>query len=253
MAGRGVAYRCAPLTTSQAEDPPMRPTFLLFAMLVGLAIALLLFITSKAIRDALNRGRQRFYLWNLRMLADSPARPWWPARPSASSTDPAASTSRSSSRSTRVTSPRAAERWKPWPCQAPRSATSCALTQLRDVPDRRLRPSVSAAGVITFSLENNTAGALDEGNNIWDCIPDPRLDRTTSLTLNRRRPLWRSSPRKRQKKNGRRSWRIRKCQHRKAPRLSPETSLWPETPSTTNCWPRRTASAPPNSPSTKLR
>lgn len=27
---------------------------------------------------------------------------------------------------------------------------------------------VSAAGVVTFSLENNTAGALDEGNSIWD-------------------------------------------------------------------------------------
>lgn len=48
----------------------MRPTFLLLAMLVGLAIAFLLFVTSPAIRDALNRGRQRFYLWNLRMLAD---------------------------------------------------------------------------------------------------------------------------------------------------------------------------------------
>jgi hypothetical protein len=43
---------------------------------------------------------------------------------------------------------------------SPRYATSLIVGYAR----------VSAVGVITFSLENNTAGALDEGNNIWDCM-----------------------------------------------------------------------------------
>lgn len=45
-------------------------------------------------------------------------------------------------------------------CLSPRYATSLIVGYAR----------VSAAGVITFSLENNTAGALDEGNNTWDFV-----------------------------------------------------------------------------------
>jgi hypothetical protein len=147
----------------------MRPTFLLFAMLVGLAIALLLFITSPAIRDALNRGRQRFYLWNLRMLADVAGatmvagtaiaildRPGGFHFQIQFSLDPGAIAAGGREVET-VAVPGAAIGDGVIVC--PRYASGLIVGYAR----------VSAAGVVTFVLENNTAGALDEGNNIWDC------------------------------------------------------------------------------------
>jgi hypothetical protein len=148
----------------------MRPIFLLLAMLLGLAIAFLLFISSPAIRDALNRGRQRFYLWNLRLLADLAGatmvagtaitildRPGGFHFQIQFSLDPGNIAAGGREVETVAV-----------PCAAigdvvvlsPRYATSLIVGYAR----------VSAAGVITFSLENNTAGALDEGNNIWDCM-----------------------------------------------------------------------------------
>lgn len=48
----------------------MRLFFLLLVMLLGAFVALVIYIAVPAIRDSVNRARQRFYLWNLRMLAD---------------------------------------------------------------------------------------------------------------------------------------------------------------------------------------
>lgn len=146
----------------------MRTTFLLFAMLVGLATAFLLYLTSPVIRHWVNRSRQRFYLWNLRLLADLSDATMVAAtaisildRPGGFhfqfqfSLDPGSIAAGGREVET-VALPGAVI--GDVVAISPRYATGLVVGYAR----------VSAAGVVTFALENNTAGALDEGNNIWD-------------------------------------------------------------------------------------
>jgi hypothetical protein len=133
------------------------------------ALAMLILAADQLFRkDVLNALKRRWYMWNLRALADSIGATMVAAtaisvldRPGGFhfavqfSLDPG--NIAAGGREVETAAVPGAQIGDVV-ALSPRYATSLIVGYAR----------VSAAGVITFSLENNTAGALDEGNNIWD-------------------------------------------------------------------------------------